>query len=33
MKMRETLIKEIEADQNPAPVLSIEKFIGKRGQP
>lgn len=29
----EKLIKEIEADQNPAPVLSIEEFIGKKGQP
>jgi hypothetical protein len=28
----EKLIKEIEADQNPAPVLSIEEFIGKKGQ-
>ena len=29
----EKLIKEIEADKKPAPVLSIEEFIGKKGQP
>jgi hypothetical protein len=29
----EQLIKEIEADRNPAPVLSIEEFTGKKGQP
>ncbi len=29
----EELIKEIEADQNPVPVLSIEEFIGKKRQP
>ena len=29
----EKWIKEIEADQNPASVLSIEKFIGKKRQP
>jgi hypothetical protein len=29
----EKLIKEIEADQNAAPVVSIEEFIGKKGQP
>jgi hypothetical protein len=33
MNMRENLIQEIEADQNPAPVLSIEEFVGKKGQP
>jgi hypothetical protein len=26
----ERLIKEIEADQNPAPMLSIEEFTGKK---
>jgi hypothetical protein len=26
----EQLIKVIEADQNPAPMLSIEEFTGKR---
>jgi hypothetical protein len=29
----EKLIKEIEADNNPAPVLSIKEFTGKKGQP
>lgn len=29
----EQLIKEIEADQNAAPVVSIEEFVGKKGQP
>ena len=29
----EQLIKEIEADQNAALVVSIEEFIGKKGQP
>ncbi len=29
----EKLIQEIEADQNPVPVQSIEEFIGKKGQP
>jgi hypothetical protein len=29
----EKLIKEIEADQNPAPVLSIEEFTGRKLQP
>jgi len=29
----EELIKEIEADKNSAPVLSIEEFTGKKGQP
>jgi hypothetical protein len=29
----EQLIKEIEADQNLAPVVSIEEFLGKKGQP
>jgi hypothetical protein len=33
MKLREKLIKELEADQNPAPVLSIEEFVGKKRQP
>ena len=27
------VIEEIEADPNPAPVVSIEEFIGKKGQP
>ncbi|MHB8974861.1 MAG: hypothetical protein ACYC3X_31150 [Pirellulaceae bacterium] len=29
----EQLIKEIEADQNVTSVVSIEEFIGKKGQP
>jgi hypothetical protein len=29
----EKLIQEIEADQNPAPVQSIQEFTGKKGQP
>lgn len=28
----EKRIKEIEVDQNPVPMLSIEGFIGKKGQ-
>ena len=29
----EQLIRDIEADKNPAPVLSIEEFTGKKSQP
>jgi len=29
----EALIKEIEADQSPAPVVSAEEFTGRRGRP
>jgi hypothetical protein len=29
----EKLIEQIEADKNPAPVLSIEEFTGRKLQP